>query len=258
MPFPLAHPAAVLPLRRYCPRRLSFLALVIGSLTPDLGYAFEHLHVALFSHRLLAGSFGFCLPAGLVLVAAIYALRRPMVGILPARYRRAIWPLCERPAGSPVRIALSLLIGAWTHILLDSITHADGWLVEHLAILRSALPWIGGRRLAVYAVLYAGTTFLGVAWLALVGLRWLEARDPSSLSKRRTMWGWALLLASGILLTAEASRGPRQVIGILPAGIIAIVLLAGFVVGTGRNLAASTRDAASRNPESPGHPPESP
>jgi len=32
MPFPLAHPAAVLPLKRFCPQRLSFSALVIGAL----------------------------------------------------------------------------------------------------------------------------------------------------------------------------------------------------------------------------------
>jgi len=59
MPFPVAHPAAVLPLRRYCPRYLSFPALVVGSLSPDLGYLFGHLHADWFSHRFWAGSFGF-------------------------------------------------------------------------------------------------------------------------------------------------------------------------------------------------------
>jgi hypothetical protein len=47
MPYPLAHPAAVLPLRRLCPRRLSFPALVVGSLCPDVGYP---LGVSRFSH----------------------------------------------------------------------------------------------------------------------------------------------------------------------------------------------------------------
>jgi hypothetical protein len=59
MPFPVAHLAAVLPLRRYCPRYLSFPALVVGSLSPDLGYLFGHLHTDWFSHRFWAGSFGF-------------------------------------------------------------------------------------------------------------------------------------------------------------------------------------------------------
>jgi Domain of unknown function (DUF4184) len=38
MPWTLAHPAAVLPLRPLCPHRLSFGALVVGSVSPDIGY----------------------------------------------------------------------------------------------------------------------------------------------------------------------------------------------------------------------------
>ena len=135
MPFPLAHPAAILPLRRYCQRYLSFPALIIGSLSPDVGYFSGHFRLGEFSHRLLPGSFGFCLPVGLLLVLVFYLVRSPVVSILPARYRPAFLPLCQRPVGSPFVIVVSLLIGAWTHLLLDSITHPDGWLVEHLPVL---------------------------------------------------------------------------------------------------------------------------
>jgi hypothetical protein len=38
MPFTFAHPAAVLPLRRFCPDRLVWSALVIGTVSPDLEY----------------------------------------------------------------------------------------------------------------------------------------------------------------------------------------------------------------------------
>jgi hypothetical protein len=86
MPFPVAHPAAVLPLRRYCPRYLSFPALVVGSLSPDFGYVFGHLQVDRFSHRFWAGSFGFCLPAGLLIVWVFYLVRAPLLAILPGRY----------------------------------------------------------------------------------------------------------------------------------------------------------------------------
>src|SRR6185503_14629770 len=102
MPFPLAHPAAVLPLRRFCPRYLSFPALIIGSLSPDLGYLSGSFRLDVFSHRFLAGSFGFCLPAGLLLLLAFYLVRSRVVGILPARYRPVLSPLCQRPIGSPV------------------------------------------------------------------------------------------------------------------------------------------------------------
>ena len=66
MPFPLAHPAAVLPFRRYCPHWLNFTALLVGSVSPDLGYLFGPLKVDVLSHT-LAGSVLFCLPAGYAL-----------------------------------------------------------------------------------------------------------------------------------------------------------------------------------------------
>jgi hypothetical protein len=69
MPFPLAHPAAVLPLRRV--QALCFPALVLGSLTPDFGYLFADL--SRLSHHLL-GSLLFCLPAGLL--AYLQLIRR--------------------------------------------------------------------------------------------------------------------------------------------------------------------------------------
>ena len=248
MPFPPAHPAAVLPLRRYCPRFLSFPALVIGSLSPDLGYAFGDWRVSWLSHRFWAGSLEFCLPAGLVLVLVFYLVRLPAVRILPVPYRQLFLPLCQRPASSPCAVIVSLLIGAWTHIFLDSITHPDGWLVGHLAILRGSVPWVGARRLGVYQLLYAAWTFGGVAWLGFSWLSWLE-KSPAHRGPMRPgrKWCWALLLASGILLIAEASRGPYQVIGVIPAAIIAVLLLVGFVIAAQskwKHNAAARRDNA--------------
>jgi hypothetical protein len=232
MPFPLAHPAAVLQLRRLCPSHLSFPALMIGSLTPDMGYLSEHFRLAEVSHRLFPGSFCFCLPVGFLMLVAFYLVRSHAVRLLPARYRHEMLLLCERPAGSPVWIVVSLLIGAWTHIFLDSITHQDGWLVTHLAFLRSSLPWLGHRSLGVYEVLYYTCTFLGVAWLAIHYLRWLEARNSLDVNRPWMKRVWALLLASGTVLIAEASRAPHKSLEILPAAIFTFVLVIAFLWGT--------------------------
>ena len=235
MPFPLAHPAAILPLRRYCPRYLNFPALIIGSLSPDVGYFFGHFRLGEFSHRLLPGSFGFCLPVGLVLVLVFYIARLPVVGILPSSHRRVFLPLCQRPDGSPFLIVISLLIGAWTHLFLDSFTHPDGWLVQCLPVLQVPVLPVGQHRLMVCEVLYAGCTFAGVAWLAFCYLRWLEPAAGSPVPTKRGMkWGCALLLAGSILLVALACRGAHQLIGIVPAGIMVVLLVIGFLLATGR------------------------
>ena len=38
MPWTFAHPAAILPLRSLCPRWLSFPALILGAMAPDISY----------------------------------------------------------------------------------------------------------------------------------------------------------------------------------------------------------------------------
>ena len=231
MPFPLAHPAAVLPLRGCCPQYFSFPALVIGSLSPDVGYFFD---AGNFSHRFLAGSFGFCLPTGLVCVLVFYGGRRPMVEILPASYRRVLLPLCQRPADNPFAIIISLLVGAWTHLLLDSITHSDSWLVKYVPFLLTPALSVGQQRILVCEVLYAGLTFAGVAWLAFCYLGWLErAAAPSTAPPRGIKWAGAFLLAGAILFIALAFRSPHQVIGIIPAGVLAVLVLLGFILITG-------------------------
>jgi hypothetical protein len=233
MPFPLAHPAAVLPLRCFCPRYLSFPALIIGSLTPDLGYMPGLRRLADFSHRFFAGSFGFCLPVGLLLLLGFHLVRARAVGILPARYRQVLSPLCQRPIGSPLVIVISLLLGAWTHLFLDAITHPDEWMVQHLPVLRDFAPAVGRYRFRICEILYAGCTFGGVAWVALCYLRWLErAARPSVVRAPGVQWVWALLLAGALLLVAESSRGSHRSLGIYSAGIISLLLVIAFLWGT--------------------------
>ena len=138
MPFTLAHPAAVLPLRRYCPRFLNFPALIAGSLVPDLGYGLAPWNLVDFSHS-FAGSFGFSLPVGLALLWLFCRLCRPAVGLLPERHRRTFLPLCDQPRGPVWIMAASVLIGAWTHLLWDSFTHPHGWAVERVSMLQAAV-----------------------------------------------------------------------------------------------------------------------
>ena len=174
MPFPLAHPAAVLPLRRYCPRRLSFPALVIGSLTPDASYCLGEKEGGAFGHSLL-GSVAFCLPVGILLVALFYGLRSPVVRRLPAPYQQALLPFCRRPLGSFWVVVISLLIGTWTHILWDSFTHTNGWCVQHLPILQSVVISVGSRTARVCHLLWYGCSFAGVIWLFLAFEKWKQA-----------------------------------------------------------------------------------
>jgi hypothetical protein len=174
MPFPLAHPAAVLPLRRYCPRLLCFPALVLGSVTPDAGYLFGRLHVAEFSHTLL-GSLGFCLPVGVLMAVVFYRLRTPLVEWLPHRYRELFRPLCQQPAPGLLAIGLSVLIGAWSHLLWDALTHNDGWFVERLPLLQAPVLHWRHREARVCHLVWYASSFIGVAWLYWTYEQWRQS-----------------------------------------------------------------------------------
>ena len=233
MPFPLAHPAAVLPLRRYCPRWLNFPALVIGSICPDVGYCFGRLRLARFSHRFLAGSFGFCLPVGLLLLLLFYLVRRPVVQRLPARQREIYEPLCQRPAGPLPIIVVSLLIGVWSHLLLDSITHEDGWFVEHLPVLQESVIR-GNCHFRICDLLYAGCTLVGTACVAFSYLNWIER----SARTQDRMWPGlkpisVLALAAATLLISSTAHSPHPSLGLVSVGLLTTALVAVFLVATG-------------------------
>ena len=147
--------------------------MVIGSLTPDMGYVFQTWHVDVLSHRFL-GSIGFCLPAGIIAMLVFYALRTPAVKLLPEPYQRALLPLCRLPRRPVLVVLASLLIGAWTHLLWDSCTHKDGWLAEHIPVLQTAVFSVGHRTARVCLLLWYASSFAGLIWLMLAFEKWKQ------------------------------------------------------------------------------------
>lgn len=155
VPYPFAHPAAVLPLIRPMGRFGAPSALIIGSMVPDAWYLFPHL-VRADSHS-LSGLLLFCLPLGLALE------------LLLRRSLRAPWPA----------IAVSLLVGALTHFAWDAVTHSyayEGFYVlQHAStILGSAfIVWWYTRRLWLAAL--AATVLAGIGLLLIATSADLEA-----------------------------------------------------------------------------------
>src|SRR6516162_2952568 len=155
MPFPLAHPAAVLPLRRWCPKYLDFVALVIGSLIPDLASSVDDLEY--FSHTLL-GSFVLCLPFGLLTLWIFRKIRDPLVSTLPSLHRDVALSFRPWRTAPLVQIALSLLVGVWLHDLWDMFTHDHSWLVR-----RGLLSSLSVGGIPLNRVLWFLSTLIGTA-----------------------------------------------------------------------------------------------
>ena len=163
MPYPFAHPAAILPLARPMGRFAVPSALVIGSIIPDGWYLVPFL--ARDGSHSLGGLFGFCLPAGLLVYLAFHLLlKEPLLALLPRSVAcRLAGALVERLPRVPWQAVIaSLLAGSSTHLAWDAFTH-ERWIVNGFQVLQHASTLVGA------AVL--------VAWL----WRWLRSTPASPL-----------------------------------------------------------------------------
>jgi hypothetical protein len=179
VPFPLAHPIAILPLRRWCPRRLSFLGLVVGSIAPDAGYVFRNVDLAGFSHSAL-GSVLFALPVGLLAVLLVQLVREPLTRTLPGPHRQAVESLNAGPTDAPAmtmpwwRLVLSVLIGVWSHILFDRLTHESDMQARALASLNPTVNAMEETGLRFYQVVWITLSLCSMGVLFIVYLRFLK------------------------------------------------------------------------------------
>lgn len=204
MPCTLSHPAGVLPFRRFCPDHLDFPALVIGSMTPDFGYYIHRFDVASFAHT-VSGGFIVCLPSGILLLVMFYLVRKPVCFILPMPHREALLPLCSRipPIGfrNLAKILLSLLLGAWSHILWDSFTHQTGWCVQRISWLREPLFTIGSTPFRGHYLLQQISTIAGAAILLVAYLAWIQ-RYQSTQPVEAAAERWRYLLLAAVIVVA--------------------------------------------------------
>src|ERR1700731_4223353 len=168
MPFTLAHPAAILPLRGL--RYLRTVPLIIGAMTPDLPY-FVPAHFGLIgpeTHSVTA-SFTTCLVLGYAALGGVFLLPRPLTALLSARARwlclTALAPFSRRPlewALAPV----SIILGVWTHLLWDSFTHNDGWMVRRGGGLRATVAFGEYSGTVCHVLQYLSSAF-GLAAMAV-------------------------------------------------------------------------------------------
>jgi hypothetical protein len=208
MPFPLAHPAAVLPLRRV--RALCFPALLIGTVTPDVAYMFPGAQISAFAHQ-FAGSFLFCLPVGLLAFVIFEGIRRPLVAALPSPHRQAFAPWTAERRHGWGAVALSILIGAWTHILLDAVTRESEILVLYLGPLREEIALLQRSGLRFSRLLWVAFSLAGMGWLGVTYLQQVHRQtgswrifDPRE-KGRYVLWLGVALVP--LILVASASLG---------------------------------------------------
>ena len=181
MPFTLSHAAAVLPFRR-----TAFLmsALVMGCFAPDFPYLISLSPHMSFGHS-IPGMFVLDLPLALLALWLFHAfVKKPMLMLLPAGFRRRLRTSANSfpfwPAKRLWLIILSILIGTATHLLWDAFTHRTSWFYEYWAFLRMnvVLPAIG--EMGMYKLLEFVSSAFGLVVVAVWIYLWYRATNPSA------------------------------------------------------------------------------
>lgn len=164
MPFTLTHPAAILPILKWGKRRDLLLPLAIGAMMPDFGYYYTPFNFFNENAHTFLKSFTFCLPVGLFVFALFYFLQTGWVAILPT-YKLRLLFVDHLPEKISVKFivlaAIAIVIGVWTHIIWDSFTHRNGFMLDYLPFLK--IEVLSGVQL--FRILQHASTLLGAVVL---------------------------------------------------------------------------------------------
>jgi len=204
VPFTFAHPAAVVPLLRPLGRHAVLSALVIGSIAPDFSYYVPFAMSRSRSHDLW-GLFWFCMPMGAAAYALFHGLlAAPLADLLPAGLRARCRAVADaRVAPALAAIAISLFVGAATHVAWDAFTHAGAPIVRVSRALRFHLTTISGYPVSVYTILQHVSTVVGMALVALWIRRWYRSA-PLATSPPRYSMRSATRVAAAVAIVAIA------------------------------------------------------
>jgi hypothetical protein len=193
-----AHQAPVLPVARRWPGSTDGVALVIGSMAPDLAYVLNGSRFEIGAHG-FPWLLTFCVP---VTIGVAWIVVRVLAPVVPAHlpqlgdFRLQDYRGLATHRFGIVRTPVCAFIGALSHVALDQLTHGWGWFARNVdwyddVIIEGA--WFG-RPLTVYRTLqYLGHV---VGTTLCIWLLWSYGRQ-----------GWMHERAAAIPVRRTASSG---------------------------------------------------
>lgn len=235
MPWTFAHPAAILPFRRFCPKYLSLDGLIIGAISPDIGYYVGYLSLLNKAHTPIGVVF-ICMPASLLIIICIRLLHKHAAELLPSPHRQAIRSLRPIAITESIsdffRLIVAIAIGAVTHIIWDSFTHATGYAVALISGLQAPVFTLAGKTIYLYKILQYVSTVFGIVVLVMTYQAWLSRvtsaqayQDEQSDAQRYTILlvVFSVVLMAAVVL-ATFVTGPTSVLNNLSSFAIRVLV----------------------------------
>ncbi len=209
--------------------------MVSGAMAPDYLYFIQLSHSSRFGHT-LRGAFLFSLPAGLIALWLYHRLlAKPLLSLAPDFVARRVAPQDLRfPFGPPLRfawLALSVLVGVFSHIIWDAFTHERGLFVTMVPDLKLYF----GLDMPVYAFLQLASSVVGAVLLAGAFYLWYRRaplRDSRIVPALQMSTRILVILAAAVADVAFAvSYGFHQA-EMFPAKVWWSVFIAKTVIGS--------------------------
>ncbi|ACT02184.1 DUF4184 family protein [Paenibacillus sp. JDR-2] len=234
MPYTLAHPIFAYPLKKINRKLLSVTGLVLGSMGPDMEY-FVRLEPYQSIGHTAAGLFLQVIPLSLVLgllfhyvVKSSLALHLPSLFDLDKRAYHLISGWDMRGSKAMVVYLLSVIIGFYTHILVDGFTHERGYFVHHWDVLNR----IVFLNLPLFKILQYSFSLLGLLIITLTVLIKLYQSNPKNediltVPSYQKWLYWMVVFLWAVLLTGLKLNAS----GLPPISILAVAPVSGFCVG---------------------------
>ena len=176
MPLTFAHPAAILPFLRGG-KYFNFSALVLGSMSPDFEYFLRGRPSGEIGHTFV-GFVVFNLPL-VIIIYFIYRtyIHRTLFNHLPFFLQDTYFQKPNSTIGLKVTVFLySALLAMLTHVVWDSFTHLNGFMVKNLSFLSYTFQ-IYGFKIPIFKFLQHGSTIVGL-FAIIVYMIYRTAKNP--------------------------------------------------------------------------------
>ncbi|WPR72488.1 DUF4184 family protein [Flavobacterium sp. NG2] len=224
MPFTFSHAAVVLPYLKN--KKLSATALIAGTMSPDFEYFFRMKMQSQISHTFI-GIFILDLPLALMVMFLFHQIiKRSLIQNLPAFFQKRMYELANSNwltyfKNNAFIVFYSFILGTLTHILWDSITHWDGFLVQRSTFLSSSLYGI-----PLYSLAQHLSSLIGMICILYFFYRLPESKEDTHLINWK-YWLWSLF-STVVFFAIRLSFGIQQdeiatiVVSLISSGVLGL------------------------------------
>ena len=201
MPFTVTHILVTYPLFLLV-RKLSIVALIIGSIIPDF-VMFIPISSYDVSHSIL-GLIMYCLPMGLIVyLFFVHFSAALIIDTAPSWLSSRVYKCRDfnfkYSIVSLILISTSLILGATTHILWDVFSHQNTWLTQLMPILNKSIT-IFNLTIEYYKLIQYMSSLIGLPVLIIYSYIKIKRIKPKIIEKNNNRLTLKVIIFIYILL----------------------------------------------------------